>query len=167
MFDVIKVKVKAMHGSCQRCFVSINWSYFHVAIFSSLHNIFWQAGFCHLSILIYRSVLLSSEADLLGDIRAVGDIQDGKASLDDNIPPSFLLMLMNELASSSDEKDEHDPSLQVLCSLFTRLLLQNLKVLLPFFISRAKFNSSEVRERKCFRYNEASMYIIGSKEKLP
>jgi len=51
---------------------------------------------------------------------------------------------MNELASNSDEKDEHDPSLQVFCSLFTRLLLQNPKVLLPFFISRAKFNSSEV-----------------------
>ena len=81
---------------------------------------------------------------MLGDIRTVGDIQDDKASQDDNIPPSFI-MLMNELASSGDEKDEHDPSLQVLCSLFTRLLLQNLKVLLPYFISRAKFNSSEVR----------------------
>ena len=95
-----------------------------------------------------RNLLLSSKAGSLGDLQVLGDIEDGKVVTEDDLPPSFLT-LMNEISSQQDKQEEdrqeeNDPSHKILCYLFERYLLQNPKVLLPFFISRAKLNSAEV-----------------------
>jgi len=86
---------------------------------------------------------LSSKASALGDLQVLGDIHKGKAVSEDDIPPSFLT-LMNAIGSQKDEKEDNDPSHKILCYLLERYLLQNPEVLLPFFMSQAKYNFAEV-----------------------